>query len=108
MKSSKVKPEGEHGAGKAEKQYRRELQVFLDTLTHEQRRLDAAVESNRIGRGGVRSIAELTGLGLPTIARGRRQLADLLQGKPLKKEPKPIKGRPRTWTIARFHEQVRT
>src|SRR5262249_54243525 len=37
----------------------------------------------------------ITGLCSPTIARGRRQLADLLAGKSLKQERKPVKGRPR-------------
>jgi transposase len=89
-------PGGEHEADKPDEQHRRELQAFLATLNHQQRRLYAAVESNRIGRGGVRKVADLTGLGRPTIARGRRQLADLLQGKPLENENKPGKGRPRT------------
>jgi hypothetical protein len=87
---------GEHEADKPDEQHRRELRAFLATLNHQQRRLYAAVESNRIGRGGVRKIAALTGLCAPTIARGRRQLADLIQGKPLENEHKPGKGRPRT------------
>jgi hypothetical protein len=72
------------------------MRAFLATLNQEQRRLYAAVESNRLGRGGVSRAAEATGLCKPTIARGRRQLADLLRGKPLKKERKPIRGRLRT------------
>jgi Rhodopirellula transposase DDE domain len=70
--------------------------AFLGTLNHEQRRLFAAVESNRLGRGGVSKVAEVTGLCKPTIAGGRRQLAALLRGEPLKRERKPIRGRPRT------------
>jgi hypothetical protein len=76
-------------------QYRRELQAFLGTLTQEQRRLYAAVAANRLGRGGVGIVAEVTGLCKTTIARGRAQLADLLEGKPLKRGRKPVKGRPR-------------
>jgi hypothetical protein len=71
------------------------LAVFLATLSHEQRRLYAAVEANRLGRGGVGQVIELTGMCPPTVARGRRELADLLQGKSLKNEPKPGPGRPR-------------
>lgn len=78
-----------------DEQYQRELNVFLSQLNHEQRRLYAAVESNHLGRGGVRTVAQLTGMCGPTIARGRRELADLLQGKSIKKERKPVKGRPR-------------
>jgi Rhodopirellula transposase DDE domain len=77
-------------------QYHRELRVFLSRLNDEQRRLYGAVESRRLGRGGVASVAQVTGLGRPTIARGRRELAALLEGAPIEKERKPVRGRPRT------------
>jgi hypothetical protein len=70
--------------------------LFLATLNHEQRRLFAAVEANRLGRGGVGFVAEVMCIGQPTISRGRRELAGLLDGRPLKRERKPIPGRPRT------------
>jgi hypothetical protein len=70
--------------------------AFLAILNQEQRRLYAAVESNRLGRGGVSRVVEITGLCEQTIARGRRQLAALLRGESLKKKRKPIPGRPRT------------
>jgi hypothetical protein len=72
------------------------LRAFLSTLSREQRRLYAAIEANRLGRGGVRSISGITGLCAPTIAFGRRQLAQLLvEGRLPKKEQRPVKGRPR-------------
>jgi len=74
---------GEGGEAGQDGQYRREPKAFLATLTYEQRRLYGAVEANRLGRGGVRRVKELTGLCGPTIARGRRQLAELLEGRPL-------------------------
>jgi hypothetical protein len=77
-------------------QYHRELRLFLATLNDEQRRLFAAVESHRLGRGGVRRVAQVTGLCLQTIAHGRRQFADLLAGKSLERKPHPGGGRPRT------------
>ena len=83
------------GTDHSEGKYHREMRAFLATLNHEQRRLFAAVESNRLGYGGVSMVAEITGLGKLTIARGRRQLADLLEGKPTTKDRKPIRGRPR-------------
>jgi hypothetical protein len=76
-------------------QYHRELRLFLATLNDEQRRLYAAVESNQLGRGGVSRVANVMGLCPATIARGRHELADLLQGKSIRKERKPIPGRPR-------------
>src|SRR5947209_2170531 len=77
-------------------QYHRELQFFLATLNDEQRRLFAAVESRRQGRGGVGSVAQITGLCKATVAYGRRQLADLLEGRSPQREPHPVGGRPRT------------
>ena len=58
--------------------YHREMRAFLATLSHEQRRLFAAVESNRLGRGGVGRVSEITGLCPHTIASGRRQLTGAL------------------------------
>jgi hypothetical protein len=76
--------------------YHRELIAFLNTLNHEQRRLFAAVESNRLGRGGVGRVSMLTGLCKPTITLGRHQLEDLVQGRPFRKARKKGTGRPRT------------
>jgi hypothetical protein len=77
-----------------DRQAHRELRLLLATLNFEQRRLFAAFESNRLGRGGVKHFAEISGLCSPTIARGRRELADLVQGKaPVKKEQWPLGGR---------------
>ncbi len=50
------------------------LLLFFATLNEHQRRLYAGVESLRLGYGGDRRIAELTGLGVHTVARGRREL----------------------------------
>jgi hypothetical protein len=90
-----ARSQGEPDSAKPGDQHPQELKAFLGILSREQRRLYAAVEANRIGRGGVARVAELTGLSSVTIARGRCELADLLQGKPLQKERKPVKGRPR-------------
>jgi len=50
------------------------LILFFSTLNERQRRLYAGVESLRVGYGGDRRIAELTGLDVHTVARGRREL----------------------------------
>ena len=78
-------------------QHQREMRAFLATLNNEQRRLFAAVEANRIGQGGVSSVAAITGLCKQTIRNGRHQLVELLtEGRISKREHKPITGRPRT------------
>jgi hypothetical protein len=88
-------PRCQQGIDHSDGNYHREVRAFLSTLSWEQRRLFAAVEANHLGRGGVRLISEITGLCPQTIASGRRQLADLLEGRPLKKR-KPGPGRKRT------------
>jgi hypothetical protein len=88
-------PECRDETGHPDQQHHRELAAFLSVLNHEQRRLYAAVEANRLGRGGVGTVKAMMGMCAPTVARGRRELADLVEGKPFQKELKPVRGRPR-------------
>ncbi len=48
--------------------------LFVSTLDEKQRRLYAGLESLKLGHGGDRTIAELTHMGVHTVARGRREL----------------------------------
>ena len=48
--------------------------LFFSLLDEQQRRLYAGLESQKLGHGGDRKIAELLGLDEHTVARGRRQL----------------------------------
>jgi hypothetical protein len=48
--------------------------LFLSTLDERQRRLYAGLESLRLGHGGDSRLAELTGLDVHTIAKGRTEL----------------------------------
>lgn len=48
--------------------------LFFSTLDERQRRLYAGLESLRLGHGGDSRIAELTGLDVHTIAKGRTEL----------------------------------
>jgi len=50
------------------------LILFFSLLDERQRRLFAGLESMVLGWGGDRSIAEMTGLDVHTIAKGRREL----------------------------------
>ena len=54
------------------------LVLLLSTLDERQRRLFAGLESMLLGWGGDRRLAEVTGLDVHTIAKGRREL---LEGK---------------------------
>ncbi len=50
--------------------------LFFSLLDERQRRLYAGLESQKLGYGGDRKIAELFGLDAHTVARGRRELFD--------------------------------
>ncbi|MCJ7622702.1 MAG: hypothetical protein MUO76_04300 [Anaerolineaceae bacterium] len=47
---------------------------MLSRLDEQQRRWYVAVEANRIGHGGVRLLAQITGLDEKTIQRGQKEL----------------------------------
>ena len=51
-----------------------QLNVVLSTLDEHQRRLFVGLESQRLGHGGDRALAQITGLSVATIAAGRREL----------------------------------
>ena len=48
--------------------------LFFSLLDEKQRRLFAGLESQKLGHGGDRKIAELFGLDVHTVARGRREV----------------------------------
>ena len=50
------------------------LRTFLATLNEKQRRLYAGFESLKLGHGGDARIAQITGLNVKTVARGREEL----------------------------------
>lgn len=58
----------------AEERVREEFLKFLGALNEKQRRWFVGLESLKIGRGGDRRMAELTGMDVKTIARGREEL----------------------------------
>jgi hypothetical protein len=70
------------------------LNLLLSRLNEQQRRWVAALESERIGRGGDRLVALITGLDVETIRRGRRELLASLRGCPPGRIRRPGAGRP--------------
>src|SRR5437763_11718295 len=60
----------------------RQMNLLLSRLDEQQRRWYVAVESNRIGVGGDRLLAQITGLDEKTIQRGRQELASSLAERP--------------------------
>ncbi len=75
-----------------EKTLHAHINLVLSTLDEHQRRLYAGLESQRRGHGGDRTVAQITGLNVDTIAAGRRELE---AGQPSKSIRTPGAGRPR-------------
>ena len=68
------------------------LNFFLSTLDERQRRLYVGLESKKLGRGGDRQMAIITGLNVNTIAKGRRELEQAVSSDRIRV---PGGGRPR-------------
>jgi hypothetical protein len=73
----------------------RQMNLLLSRLDEHQRRWYVAVESNRLGAGGDRLLAQITGLDEKTIQRGRQELAGGLAERPEQRVRQPGAGRPR-------------
>jgi len=50
------------------------INFLVSTLDEHQRRLYVGLESQRLGHGGDRALAQITGLRVDTLAAGRREL----------------------------------
>lgn len=71
-----------------------QMNLFLSRLDEQQRRWYAALESKRIGHGGDTLVAQITGLDVETIRRGRRELAVDLADRPSEHVRLPGGGQP--------------
>ena len=59
-----------------------QMNLFLSRLDEQQRRWYVALEADRLGHGGERLLAQITGLDEKTIRRGREELAAGLTARP--------------------------
>ena len=78
-----------------EREDHRQLNVLLSRLDEQQRRWVAGREAGRRGHGGLKLLAEITGLHPETIGRGRDELDDDLRERPTDHVRRPGGGRPR-------------
>ena len=67
-------PECQQAEPNPTKELHVQMNFLLSTLDERQRRLYVGLESKRLGRGGDRHLATITGLDVGTIAKGRREL----------------------------------
>jgi hypothetical protein len=79
-----------------ERALHRRMNVFMSRLDEAQRRWYAALESQRVGQGGERLLAQITGLDDKTIRRGREDLGAELADCPTERVRQPGAGRFRT------------
>jgi hypothetical protein len=69
---------GEH----PDKKHHLQMNLLVSRLDEQQRRWYVAVEANRMGRGGVRLLSQITGLDEKTIQRGQEELEQGFAGRP--------------------------
>ena len=72
----------------------RRINVLLSRLDEQQQRWFVAHESQRMGFGGDVRMSQVTGLNVDTIARGRAELSQDLEGRPMDRVRLPGAGRP--------------
>src|SRR5215217_7470975 len=74
------------------------MNLFLNTLEPQQRRLYLAVEARRLGAEGPKVVSQITGINRETIHRGLKELEQLSLTGAISQDTKPSKrpvGRPR-------------
>ena len=76
------------------KEAHRLMNLFLSRLEEDHRRWYVALEALKLGHGGDRQLARITGLNVETIRRGRRELARSLEGVPADRIRRRGGGRP--------------
>ena len=67
-------PECERPDANPVKALHTQMNFFLSTLDERQRRLYVGLESQKLGHGGDRRLATITGLNVDTVAKGRGEL----------------------------------
>jgi hypothetical protein len=71
-----------------------QINLILSRSNEQQRRWYAALEAQRYGHGGIRRVAEITGLSERTIYRGQSELEAGLKDRPTDRVRLPGAGRP--------------
>src|SRR5262245_59525787 len=87
-------PDCQQAAPHPDRERHRQMNVFLSRLDEAQRRWYVALEAERLGPGGDRLLAQITGLDEKTIRRGRADLATGLAEQPPDRVRRPGGGRP--------------
>ena len=75
-------PNCQQGNDHPDKATHRLMNVLLSRLDEQQRRWYTGLESLKLGHGGDRLLAQITGMDEKTIRRGRRELEASLEDRP--------------------------
>lgn len=70
-----------------------QMNLLMSRLDEQQRRWYAAIEAKKVGHGGATLLAQVTGLSVETIRRGRHELENELADRPLDRVRKAGGGR---------------
>jgi hypothetical protein len=76
-----------------ERALHRRMNVFMSRLDEAQRRWYAALEAQRVGHGGDRLLAQITGMDEKTIRRGQEELGADMAEHPAERVRQPGAGR---------------
>jgi len=71
-----------------------QMNVFLSRLDEQQRRWYVGLESNKLGHRGDTFLAQITGMDVETLRRGRRELEEDLMNRPTDRTRVEGGGRP--------------
>ena len=77
-----------------DRQLHHQINLLMSRLDEQQRRWLAALESKKAGYGGDTLLAQVTGLHVDTIRRGREELDADLHDRPTDRVRRPGAGRP--------------
>jgi hypothetical protein len=72
-----------------------QINLLMSRLDEQQRRWYAAIEASRLGHGGIEQMAQITGLSVRTIRRGKRELQNNMADRPKDRVRLPGGGRSR-------------
>jgi hypothetical protein len=82
------------GQDHSDRPHHHQINLLMSRLDEQQRRWLAALESKKAGYGGDALLAQVTGLHVDTIRRGREELDADLRDRPTDRVRKPGAGRP--------------
>lgn len=77
-----------------DKEVHHQMNLFISRLDEQQRRWYVGLEAKKLGHGGAVKLAQITGMNVDTIRRGRRELEGDLADRPRERVRVPGAGRP--------------